>query len=424
MFCFSYRTVPHVAIAAVFFFTGLAANAENISPLGTAPDWSALDRYQETITHQDFVRLLQGIYAPHEASAAVIQIKPAFARILMSKETGEYFTLRFAASEATRRPLARRWATLKSLPPRKPSGPLSDVRIALDPGHLGGKWAKMEERWFQVGQAPPVEEGDLTLRVAQMIASRLRGFGAKVSLVRDKLEPVTTARPDDFTELAKKILRAGGTQEPRENFSGPADPNKEKTVRWQKELLFYRTSEIRQRAELVNNRLRPDLVLCLHFNAEPWGDPAKPQLVDKNHLHLLVNGCYLASELEFDDERFEMLQRLLSRTYPEEITIAEKLAEALAKKMQLPPYEYTKDNAIRAGMSGYVWARNLLATRLYECPTVYLEPYVMNSRDVFARVQAGDYEGMRKINGRPQPSIFREYADSVIEGLLEYYKQR
>ena len=166
------------------------------------------------------------------------------------------------------------------------------------------------------------------------------------------------------------------------------------------------------------------MCICLHFNAEPWGDPANPTLVDKNHFHVLVNGCYLPAELEFDDERFEMLQRLLSRAYLEEITIAEKLAESLANKTHLPAYEYTKDNALKVGTSGYVYARNLLATRLYQCPTVYLEPYVMNSREVFARVQAGDYEGTRNIDGKEQPSIFREYADAVVEGLLDYYKGR
>ena len=40
------------------------------------------------------------------------------------------------------------------------------------------------------------------------------------------------------------------------------------------------------------------------------------------------------------------------------------------------------------------------------------------------RVQAGDYEGTRNIEGKEQPSIFREYADAVVEGLLEYYKGR
>ena len=117
-----------------------------------------------------------------------------------------------------------------------------------------------------------------------------------------------------------------------------------------------------------------------------------------------------------------MLQRLLSRTYDEEIQIADTAATAMAIKTGLPPYQYTTDNATKVGTSGYVYSRNLAATRLFRCPVVYFEPYVMNSSDVFARIQAGDYEGTRVINGIERPSIYREYADGVVEGLVEYYK--
>jgi hypothetical protein len=47
----------------------------------------------------------------------------------------------------------------------------------------------------------------------------------------------------------------------------------------------------------------------------------------------------------------------------------------------------------------------------------------MNSRDGFARVQAGNYDGTRSINGVERKSIFREYADSVADGLVEYYRK-
>jgi hypothetical protein len=308
------------------------------------------------------------------------------------------------------------------LPRRKKASPLSGLKIALDPGHIGGAWAKMEERWFKSGDAAPVEEGEMTLKVAKMLAERLRSLGARVSFVRDKTEPVTPYRPDDFREAARAVLKASGTENPPEEFQGRDDPLREQTIRWQSEILFYRTSEIRERARRVNSKLRPDLVLCLHFNAEAWGDERNPTLTDKNHLHLLVNGSYLPSELEFDDERFEMLQRVLSRVYDEEIKIADGAALAMAKKTGLPPYQYTTDNVTKVGTSGYVYARNLVATRLYRCPVVYFEPYVMNSTDVFARIQAGDYEGTRAINGVERPSIYREYVDGVVEGLVEYYK--
>jgi hypothetical protein len=170
--------------------------------------------------------------------------------------------------------------------------------------------------------------------------------------------------------------------------------------------------------------LHPDLVLCLHFNAEGWGDPNNPTLIDQNHLHLLVNGSYLKEELELDDERFEMVRRLLSRAYDEELPLADTIAGVMAKETQLPAYEYPTANTVtKVGASGYVYARNLLATRLYRCPVVYCEPYVMNSRDGFARIQAGDYDGTRNINGVERKSIFREYADSVVEGLTEYYRK-
>jgi len=412
-----------VTIACALFFVHCALAAENISPLGTSHDWDELARFQKTMTRETFTRLLASVYAPNGAADAWVKMETESANILKLKDSAAHFTLHFATSDAERQPLGQRWATRETLPPRK-SAPLSDLRIALDPGHLGGTWAQMEERWFKVGDTPPVQEGDMTLRVAQMLAPRLQQLGAKVSLVRDQLEPTTSKRPDDFEALAKAILKKGGIVQPREDFAGPADPEKEQSVHWNRDLLFYRNSEIRRRAEIVNTKLRPDLVICLHFNAEPWGDPANPTLVEQNHFHLLVNGCYLPAELEFDDERFEMLRKLLSRAYSEEIAVAEKLAESFARKTQLPAYEYTRDNALKVGMSGYVYARNLLATRLYKCPTVYLEPYVMNSREVFARVQAGDYDGTRNIEGKEQPSIFREYTDAIVEGLVDYYQSR
>ncbi len=172
----------------------------------------------------------------------------------------------------------------------------------------------------------------------------------------------------------------------------------------------------------MNFKLHPDLVLCLHFNAEGWGDPTNPTLTDTNHLHLLVNGSYLAEELEFDDERFEMLRRLLSRAYDEELPLADTIATAMGRETGLPAYQYpTTNSTTKVGVSGYAYARNLLATRLYRCPVVYCEPYVMNSNDAFARIQAGDYEGTRNVNGVERKSIFREYADSVADGLVEYY---
>jgi hypothetical protein len=119
-----------------------------------------------------------------------------------------------------------------------------------------------------------------------------------------------------------------------------------------------------------------------------------------------------------------MVRRLQSRAYDEELALADTIALKMSRETGLPPYGYpTTNSTTKAGTSGYVYARNLLATRLYHCPVVYCEPYVMNSKDVFARIQAGDYESTRNVNGVERKSIFREYADSVADGLIEYYSK-
>ena len=398
--------------------------ADNIGVLGSKPKWSVLEHYQETITRDEFTQLIQNVYCTHGFAPDLIEVNNDTARILTNRESQNFLTLRFAKSDAARNLVPHLWHPAKSLPPAKAEKPLSGLRIALDPGHLGGEWAKMEERWFQVDSAQPVQEGDLTLKVARLLAPRLRELGAKVFFVRNGNDPVTAKRPDDFRELARKILIKNSVPQPRADVLDPNDPQKEQTIRWQSEILFYRYSEIRRRAALVNFKLHPDLVLCLHFNAEGWGDPNNPMLTDINHLHLLVNGSYLQQELEFDDERFEMIRRLLSRAYDEELSLADTIAAAMARETKLPPYEYpTTNSTTKVGTTGYVYARNLLATRLYRCPVVYCEPYVMNSKDAFARIQTGDYEGTRNVNGLERKSIFREYADSVVDGLVEYYSK-
>src|SRR6266478_2796413 len=348
-------------------------NADNISVLGSKPRWSVLEYYQETITHDEFADLINDVYCTHGFAPDLVEINEKTARLLINREAQKFFTLRFAEDPATagRKPVPRLWRRAKILPPAKPEKALLGLKIALDPGHLGGKWAKMEERWFQVGNGPPVQEGDLTLRVARLLAPRLHKLGAKVFFVRNTNEPITSKRPDDFRELARKILIKNGVPQPRGDVLDPNDPAKEQTIRWQSEILFYRYSEIRRRAVRVNFTLHPDLVLCLHFNAEGWGDPKNPTLIDRNHFHVLVNGSYLPEEIAHDDERYEMIRRLLSRTYEEELPLADAMAATFAQETGLLAYQYTTETVTKVGTRPYVYARNLLATRVFRCPVIY-----------------------------------------------------
>ena len=381
------------------------------SPLAPEPDWSRLDPYQETITREDFQTLLDRIYAPGGAASGFIEISDK-AAIIRTNPLRSPYVLCFAADRPSARRLPTSWRNRQTLPPLLPGKPLNGLKIAIDPGHIGGAWAKMEERWFQIGNSEPVTEGDMTLKVAKLLMTRLTALGADVVLTRSKAAPVTPQRPGQLRNAAVQSLKDKGE-------SPTAD-----AVTKESERLFYRASEIRRRAKLINDSIHPDIVLCLHFNAEDWGNEKNPRLVSDNHLHFLVTGAVTRKEIEYEDQRLDMLVKLLSRSDNEEISLSSSLAGSMARATGLPPYVYQGGSVVRVNDNPYIWARNLLANRLITCPVIYVEPYVMNSRLVFARIQAGDYDGKKNFGGVPRSSIYREYADGIVTGLVNYYSQR
>jgi len=384
-----------------------ATQAAPLSPLAPQPDWNTLQAYSGSITANDLTRLLQHVYVPDGSWRQWISISPTQA-VITPHAGAAPITLPLAAPGSTPKRPPRFWKD-RSERSSLPGKPLAGLRIAIDPGHLGGSFAQMEARWFRIGHSRPVEEGEMTLIVAKLLKERLETMGAEAWLTRTKNGATTPLRPVKLKNAAVSSLEEAGISPSGERLQKEA------------ERLFYRVAEIRNRARLVNEHLRPDLVVCLHFNAEEWGNPDHPALTDKNHLHLILSGGISEGELMHEDERYTMLVKLLGGTHAEELDASEAVARSLSAATGLPPFIYHSANAVPASSNPYLWVRNLLANRLYECPVVYCEPYVMNSRAVFNRIQLGDYSGRRNVGGAALPSIYREYADAVAQGLADYY---
>lgn len=382
---------------------------DGVSLLAPTPRWNDLDPYQRTITRETFASVLEKVYSEGAAYKTSITIAEDHALI---RTADEPYRLDFAEVPTSTVP-KRYWRAAAEMPlaaGASAARPLSGIKVAIDPGHIGGEWAKLEERWYQLdGKGTEVKEGELTLQVAKILKPQLEQLGAEVFLVRKEHQPVTKRRPGDFVELATAELVA--------KSQDPAD------AAHRSEIMFYRWSEIRARAELINQKIKPDLTLCLHFNAESWGSPGNPKFSPRNHLHLIINGTYSNYEFSLHDQRLDLLKRVLQRIHPEELALSSAVADSMANATRLPAYVYTKPTAQNVNDNPYVYARNLMANRVYYCPIVFVEPYVMNNREVYERIGAGDYEGEREVYGRQRKSIFREYADGVAEGLATYYRE-
>tara|TARA_E500000178_G_scaffold310491_1_gene325624 strand:+ start:162 stop:1028 length:867 start_codon:yes stop_codon:yes gene_type:complete len=272
----------------------------------------------------------------------------------------------------------------------------------------------MEGRHFAIGSDDPVKEGDLSLLVAKRAQGLLEEKGVEVLLTRSAKKPVTEKLADDFNPEAEQWFkdRFALDQHP------PEGKEKEKLIRKRREMLFYRVSEIYARADLINQDFRPDLTVCIHLNASPWKDANQSELVDRNDYHVLVNGCYMGGELSYDNQRFEMLIRLLNGWNERERDYAESLSYSLARGTGLPAFSYKGPNALKIGSVPGVWARNLLANRLYRSPVVFLEPYIANSNQAYRRIRLGNYEGQREVDGEMRLSLVEEYAQAICEGIL------
>jgi N-acetylmuramoyl-L-alanine amidase len=375
-----------------------------LSDLATTPDWLAVNGFQSTISRGDFLRQMDGVFTVSPEWRNWFEVGTQDVKIVTSP--GNHLRLRFSPEGLESTP-PRYWRPASALPPAPEDRPLEGLKIAIDPGHIGGRWGKMEERWFQIAGNQPVQEGDMTLKVGQLLKPQLERLGATVTMVRNETEPVTGIRPEMLQDEARHSAAGGDIAKLAER-------------------LFYRTAEIRARASLVNETIKPDIVLCLHFNADAWGDPNNPTLVPANHFHMILNGGYTDAEVALEDQRHDLVTKLLAGVHAEETGLASSVAAAFVEKTSMPPYIYRAEAKNSRNVDGnpYLWARNLLANRLYRCPVVYFEPYVMNSLEDHARIQAGDYEGEREIAGKMRPAILREYADTAALGLERYYRAK
>ncbi len=381
-----------------------------LTDLAVAPDWSRLDEYQYTISKEDFELELDEVYTIDAEWRKWIEIGDESALIRTSAEDPSKQLELFFASEVKQEKPAKYWRARDELDVKDATKPLFGINIVIDPGHIGGDYAEIEERDFVHNELPPVKEGDLTLKVAKLLAVQLEALGADVKLTREYLGPVNRNRSEDYSDFAKHKMNTQNSLISPDSLKRMSDK------------LFYRAGEIKERAKIVNNEFCPDLVLCLHFNA----GAESVDLIEEEHFHMIMNGAYMSSEVARDDQRFTMLERILQRIHPEEARLTAYAANVFAAETGLQPYLYETESkrALNVDNNPYLWARNLAANRSYMCPVLFYEPYLMNGKDSHERILQGDYPGMRYLNGMLRPSIFREYVDSVTKGLVNYYSIR
>jgi hypothetical protein len=397
------------------------------SPRYPTPNpWFSLDLYQGTITRQQFEDKLHTLYDPFGVFPAYLDIDDSRVVIYPSKteRSVPQFTLDFASAGEPQPP--PRWFRTPEefrAESRPLDKPLNGLRVAIDPGHIGGPWAQMEERSTRYHGSAPVQEGDLNLITGRILKQELTDLGASVFEVRDSTEPVTPYRPADMLPEAREMLLAHASHSTKLRAL-PVDKLNllfGSRVMELAEFLFYRCSEIKERGNRIRNNFVPDITITLYIDATPGS--GRGRLTAGNANIFFVHGAYTRSEMADPEMQRRCVYKMVEGSSAIESEVASDIANVFAQRTGLGPVKYGDSATTRKVLDDnpYVVARNLAANRVYDGPVVCTEPYFMNNKVVYQRLLAGDYQGQRVFNGKPYTSIFREYADCVAQGLVKAY---
>jgi N-acetylmuramoyl-L-alanine amidase len=388
--------------------------------------WFPIDLYQGTITRKQFEQKLHTLYDPFSAFTPYLDINDSRVVIYSSPQDRKIpqFVLQFAPPDQPRAPM--RWfrtpAEVRTVS-HPFDKPLNGLRVAIDPGHIGGPWAQMEERSTRYNGSAPVQEGDLNLITGRLLKSELTSMGASVFMVRDSAEPVTPYRPDDMIEQARELLVAHS----RHATNLRALPSDKLNLLFGarlmelSEFLFYRCSEIVERGNRIRNNFVPDITITLYIDATPRS--GRGRVTSGNANIFFVGGSYTKTEMQDPEMQRRCVYKMVEGSSDIETEVAADIASVFTQRTGLGPVRYGDSSTTRVVIpdNPYVVARNLAANREYDGPVVCTEPYFMNNKTVYQRLLAGDYEGQRTFDGKSYGSIFREYADCVAQGLVKAY---
>jgi N-acetylmuramoyl-L-alanine amidase len=410
-------TAPKPATVRDFM---LAPMAEEVS----SGSWKVLERYDRSITREDFLRLMNGLFDPFDGMKGSLVLEEGAVTVYADPGTraNPVLTLHFAESEPKKAALLYRSPEQFKKTLRPGEKPLAGLRVAIDPADIGGSWGQIEDRSIHYPGYGTIQEGDINLINGLLLKQRLEELGATVRLTRETAEPAGTLKAEDLMDEAARRLKANeGIPISYLQRARDLPEKSSERIRILAEMLLTKTYETRARAWKLSENFQPDITLVLQHNATASSADAK--LAELNRNVFFVPGAYTPVELKDPRQRYQLFQHLLQQSAPVEAAVAGAIARAFEKETGYPPVLYGDSATTRviADENSYVYARNIAVTREHSGPVVVVEPYFMNEKVTLQRLLAGDYDGKKTVAGKSRISIHREYVGAVVEGMLNVY---
>jgi N-acetylmuramoyl-L-alanine amidase len=270
---------------------------------------------------------------------------------------------------------------------------ISGLKVALDPGHLGGEWAEMEARYVKLraSQLPTkiddktvaqFNEGAITFYTAQILSKMLKAQGASTLITRESIG--LNAAGDSFRQWYQDKRGAGflaAVKRWAEDYS--ADKRDEIRQYWLQQATeqkifekLYLKGDLNLRVNKINN-WAPHLTLIIHYNAgapAPYRDSEGYNLTTSdNYNTVFIPGSFAEKELDDLPSRAEFVRLLVTPDIEDSRLLAHELISEMSVQLAVRPMTGNYLDRYTLPLEQGVYARNLALTRLIHGPLAYGE---------------------------------------------------
>ncbi|HTA83744.1 MAG TPA: N-acetylmuramoyl-L-alanine amidase [Bacteroidia bacterium] len=299
------------------------------------------------------------------------------------------------------------------------------MRIAIDPGHIGGTFemGETESRCMKLGIDSTVciqlEEGNFTFLTASLLKKKLDKEGAITMLTRP--DTGISSLGISFYDWKRKIKnRAYVDSLVKEGLMTEKEAMEIRGHLPDKSLFsnVFGPMDLSERAKKVN-AFKPDMTVIIHYNVNEK-NTGWTKTTDKDFVMAFVSGCVTTKDLQTLAGRLNLLRLLISDDIENSVKLSSLVVNHLSADLKVPLAKktdatYLSEHCLSTPAVG-VYSRDLALARLIKGTLVYGEPlYQDNSKECMLLTGHGE-----NIEGMTVPLRIQLVADAYYKAISDY----
>ncbi len=308
------------------------------------------------------------------------------------------------------------------------------LKIALDPGHMGGTyWDKQTGKKISDGHNI-VSEGLINLQVCLLLKKELENLGAEVLVTHESLAPVSSIDPNHF-DLKEFYLREFRAQSMNAWFLDlisrfPIGEQLFKSFtqsRFYQQLIsekmrstyFIKRADLDARVELMR-QFNPDITLYIHHDAASANSVVNDQ--SPNRTRAFVPGSFQIDELATAESRQSLMRHWLDQdSWDLSLQLIRETLSQINQQMKIPLA--TSDGGQSVKIEDGIFARNLLVPRkMKNTLTAYYELFYYDRREEFNSLLQTKYDLIIDGKNYPYSNRIKQSVSSLRDGLVNFIK--